>query len=124
MIHDYWEALVKRLAADIVWGCMCYGASVTSGIRSPSYNIGVKGSLSSWHLDGLAYDVVLDDEKKGEAFIAYFISRGYRVLPTGKKHSEPNRAYHIQYDWPVVACRRVNHLTHLKLLLAEGVKDG
>ena len=65
---------------DIHALCMQYNGSVTSWIRSRSRNHKVGGHADSYHLAGLAIDVVLDNENDTDAFMARAKKLGYKPL--------------------------------------------
>lgn len=72
--------------------CKLYGGSVTSWIRSREHNQKVGGLQRSFHVIGLAVDIVLDDStpEKVQAIIDY--AKHYRLQVIDEKthlHIEP-----------------------------------
>jgi len=72
--------------------CKLYGGSVTSWIRSREHNQKVGGLQRSFHVIGLAVDIVLDDStpEKVQAIINY--ANRYRLQVIDEKthlHIEP-----------------------------------
>ena len=63
--------------------CTAHGGSVTSWIRSTRRNRQAGGVATSYHLDGLAVDLVLDDHSKTAALIAAAKARGLRAIDEG-----------------------------------------
>lgn len=65
--------------------------SVTSWFRSATRNISVGGKDVSWHLAGLAVDIVLDKFEDKENFKARAERLGFQVINEGDHyHLEPN----------------------------------
>lgn len=60
--------------------CMQYDGSVTSWVRSKTRNTLIGGHANSFHLKGLAVDVVLDDRTKDQAFHDDVERLGYKAL--------------------------------------------
>lgn len=61
LLGEFWEKAVLL--------CKEFDGSMTSGVRSEKRNAQVGGAGLSWHVTGLACDVVLDDPAKKAAFI-------------------------------------------------------
>ena len=75
----------------IYQGCVRFGGSVVSGVRSPARNASVGGHVDSRHTCGLADDLAFDTERlAGEAF-RWFYQQGLHGYRKG------NRRYmHVQ----------------------------
>jgi len=118
--ENLWEMYLNKLGCDVAIACLNFGGTVTSNIRSVKHNKDVKGAPTSWHLDGLAFDVQLDqkDISVYQKFIQFLQLKGYRVLRSGSGNVG---VFHIQFDWPIVLnYERKNHLSHLQALLDSG----
>ena len=61
LIAEFWEKAVLI--------CKEFDGSMTSGVRSKQRNASVGGAGLSWHVAGLACDVVLDDPGRKGDFI-------------------------------------------------------
>lgn len=121
MITHIWKTLVMRLYYDVLTACMMHEGSITSSIRSMQHNRGVGGEDTSWHLDGLAIDVLIDSAAQGRLFQIALRKKGYRVLAI--KNSS-GRAFHVQYAWPIIKdFDRKGVYSHLKKILKEVCDD-
>lgn len=60
--------------------CREFDGSVTSWVRSNRHNNRVGGHPKSWHLDGLAVDVLLDDMSLADQFEEKVERLGYKAL--------------------------------------------
>lgn len=114
-IQQSWQRATAKINHDVIEACIMFGASITSGYRTKMHNAKLGGESTSFHLDGLAYDVTLDNPLNAAEFRKWLTDKGYRVLNTGK---EPNPfSFHIQYAWPYITrFDRVDHLSHMKAI--------
>lgn len=73
-------ARVSAFAVATIEMCRAHGASVTSWQRSPAHNARVGGRPDSFHLEGLAVDLVLEDQTRMQALLADARSAGLEAV--------------------------------------------
>jgi len=115
-----WQRCLDRLSSDVAIACINFGGNITSGVRTPEYNKKIGGVPTSWHLDGLAFDVKIDNPAPDiqQKFVSFLQLKGYRVLRSGS--GNPG-VFHVQFDWPVITgWKRENHLSHIRALIDSG----
>jgi len=121
LLFDIWRSLVVNLYLDVLYTLLTYNGSITSAIRSRKRNTEKKGFPTSWHLDALAVDVMLDDENSKDGFRDELEVKKYRVLPI--KNTQ-GRGFHVQYDFPIIQdYERLGQLTHLREVMKRIFKD-
>ena len=114
-IKKIYEKLVFRLIKDILDIAMQFeDCSVTSWIRSVKHNKDVGGAKTSFHLDGLAIDLIIDEGPQKLSTQAKIIKiltkKGYKIITN-------NKCLHIQYNLPYfIDFERKNCFTHIKML--------
>ncbi len=114
-IQNLYDHLKSKILKDVEQACKIFGGSVTSWGRSVIRNLQLGGFVTSWHLDWLAFDIILDSELNSSAFCEYLRNRDYRVLDTGSKSG---REFHVQYAWPVIDdFVRIDYLSHLRVMV-------
>ena len=70
--------------------CLAFSASVTSWIRSPDHNARVGGVPTSYHIRGIACDVVYDGASPGDTADAMLARRGLQRIREGDHdHIQP-----------------------------------
>lgn len=97
-IKDRHKKLVSRLVSDVMEACVQFNGSITSFGRTIKHNAStdVDGMKTSWHLDFLAIDIILDNSEKNEQEFSFsLIKKGYRIVKS-------KECYHIQYNWPYI----------------------
>jgi hypothetical protein len=72
-----------------------YGCSITSWLRTPKRNTAVGGAATSWHLLGLAMDLVPDDPATREQLIRAAKTLGLQVADEGDH-------IHIECDYAAI----------------------
>ena len=72
LLAEFWEKAVLL--------CKEFDGSMTSGVRSEKRNAQVGGAGLSWHVAGLACDVVLDDWGRKAAFIQRAKAYGFPFI--------------------------------------------
>lgn len=75
------ESPIMKFASDINYLAIKYSFSVTSWFRTDKRNKLVGGVNGSYHLFGLAVDIVLDDITERSEFIKDCKSIGLKVVP-------------------------------------------
>lgn len=121
-IEQLHNKLSHQLFQAVLESCGLYNGSVTSFGRTVKRNEALEGSPTSWHLDWLAIDVILDSIRDCGLFISHLQNKGFRVLPIGSEipNSGHNRSFHVQYDWPVIKdFERKDPLSHLQEMVVR-----
>ena len=112
-VKSIYEFLVCKLNKDTARGCLAFRGSVVSGVRSIWRNNIKKGNQYSFHLDGLAFDLVFDSFEYYNLAKDYFKNLGYRIV-----EYKDELMLHVQYDFPIDhAYTRENEYSHLRHIL-------